>query len=85
MVTNLAIDNPKLTFATVGILAYILRQRGDTRIDIKSLAALGRGGRALVSKALQELETAGFLERKRIQGARGRWHTECIVHEEPLG
>jgi len=83
IVTNLAIDNSKLSFATLGVLVFILRQREGAPIGIKELAGKKRGGRDLVSKALKELEAEGYLERVRLQGPRGRWRTEMIVHDEP--
>jgi hypothetical protein len=43
----------------------------------------GREGQAAVLTALKELETAGYLVRRRLKDARGRWTWEHYVYDSP--
>lgn len=87
---NNLLDDPRLSWAALGLLTWMLRLPPDWEIGgIKRLAAQKRGslrreGRDIIAKCLKELEAAGYLVRERRQDPKtGRWETVTVVRSRP--
>lgn len=81
---NDLVRNPHVSFRARGILAYLLSMPEGWETNSNRLAATSpREGRDAIRTALRELETAGYLTRKREQNAAGQWRTVTIVTDEP--
>jgi hypothetical protein len=79
------ISDDRLSFRALGLLTFILDKPDDWRIDSTSLArGEGREGRDAVRTALTELETAGYLRRKRIRREDGTFDMESTVYDMPV-
>ncbi|MFE6481869.1 hypothetical protein ACFVGN_02835 [Streptomyces sp. NPDC057757] len=70
---------------TVGVAAYILSLPDGSIISIAALCAHFDEGEILISRALRELEAAGYLERRRERGPDGRVRTRTYFHDVPRG
>jgi hypothetical protein len=70
---------------TVGVAAYILSLPDGASVTIAALCAHFSEGEILISRALRELEDAGYLERVRVRDARGAIRTETYFHDVPEG
>lgn len=78
-----ALNDARLSFRARGILAYLLDKPDDWRTNASAVAAAGREGREAVRTALRELETCGYLHRRKWRNLSGQWETEWIVRERP--
>lgn len=84
VIPNDAIQNHALSFKARGVLAYLLSQPDDWRISSGALARLAvHDGRTSIRTALQELETAKYLHRRKTRdpetGQFG-WHHLLFDH-----
>ena len=70
---------------TVGVAAYILSLPDGASVTIAALCAHFSEGEILISRALRELEDAGYLERVRVRDARGAIRTVTYFHDVPAG
>jgi hypothetical protein len=77
------INDGRLSFRALGLLAYILDKPDDWRITAVDLAETHKEGRDAVLTALAELEAAGYLARTKQQDAQGRWSTSSVVTDDP--
>ncbi|MFD8786228.1 helix-turn-helix domain-containing protein [Kitasatospora sp. NPDC059599] len=74
-----------LSWAARGLLSYLLSLPDGAREDIRTLAAKSVEGRATVSRALRELETAGHYIRRTLRDpVTGQVRTVVSVHEVPV-
>lgn len=79
-----AINDRALSFRARGILHWLLDKPDDWSVRSEAIAnESAREGREAVRTALTELEAAGYLVRRRVQGPDGRWATETTVYEDP--
>lgn len=83
MVRNSTARDSRLSFRARGLLTFILSQPDDWTCESDELAEHGTEGRDAVRTALKELETAGYLTRRKYQDDRGHWRTESTVNELP--
>lgn len=83
-VNRAAVNDHRLSFRARGVLVWLLDKPDDWRVDSVQIASATTEGRDAVRTALRELETLGYIERYRHHGERGRWVTECVVHEQPV-
>jgi hypothetical protein len=70
---------------TVGVAVYILSLPDGAPVSIAALCAHFTEGEILISRALRELEAAGYLERRRERGADGRVRTRTFAYDLPGG
>ncbi|WP_105972261.1 hypothetical protein [Streptomyces geranii] len=70
---------------TVGVAAYILSVPDGARVSIAALCAHFDEGEILISRALRELEAAGYLERRRVRGPNGKVRTQTCFYDVPRG
>ncbi|RII13139.1 hypothetical protein DSC45_24445 [Streptomyces sp. YIM 130001] len=68
---------------TIGVAAYILSLPDGSPVSIRALCAHFTEGEILISRALRELETAGYLERRRERTAMGNVRTRTFFHTDP--
>ncbi|CAL9493260.1 hypothetical protein SUDANB126_03286 [Streptomyces sp. enrichment culture] len=69
----------------VGVAVYILPLPTGTPVTIAALCAHFTEGEILISRALRELEAAGYLERRRERLPSGRIRTRTYFHDVPGG
>jgi hypothetical protein len=81
IVPNATARDHALSYTARGILAYLLSLPSGTREDIHTLSAKSVEGRKAVAAALTELETRGYLARKRIRGEAGKLTTEVVLYD----
>ncbi|WLW53069.1 hypothetical protein [Streptomyces sp. YU58] len=70
---------------TIGVAAYILSLPDGAIVSIAALCAHFDEGEILISRALRELETAGYLERRRERGPDGKVRTRTYFFDVPRG
>ncbi|NEA85151.1 hypothetical protein G3I38_00395 [Streptomyces sp. SID7958] len=70
---------------TVGVAVYILSLPTGTPVSISALCAHFTEGEILISRALRELEAAGYLERRRERLPSGRIRTRTYFYDVPGG
>ena len=70
---------------TIGVAAYILSLPDGSPVSIAALCAHFSEGEILISRALRELEAAGYLERRRERTPTGPIRTRTYFHDIPRG
>ncbi|MFE1455602.1 hypothetical protein ACFW7K_11450 [Streptomyces sp. NPDC058735] len=70
---------------TIGVAAYIASLPDGTPVSITALCAHFSEGEILISRALRELEAAGYLERRRERLPSGHIRTRTYFYDVPGG
>lgn len=70
---------------TVGVAVYILSLPTGTPVSIAALCGHFTEGEILISRALRELEAAGYLERRRERLSTGQIRTRTYFYDVPGG
>ncbi|WP_097223113.1 MULTISPECIES: hypothetical protein [unclassified Streptomyces] len=70
---------------TVGVAAYIASLPDGTSVTITALCEHFSEGEILMSRALRELESAGYLERRRERTPTGQVRTRTYFYDVPRG
>lgn len=70
---------------TVGVAAYISSLPDGSSVTIPALCQHFSEGEILISRALRELEAAGYLERRRERTATGHVRTRTYFYDVPGG
>ncbi|MFD7696511.1 hypothetical protein [Streptomyces sp. NPDC059805] len=70
---------------TIGVAAYISSLPDGSPVSIAALCAHFSEGEILISRALRELEAAGYLERRRERTPKGQVRTRTFFHDVPAG
>ncbi|WP_435243669.1 hypothetical protein [Streptomyces cucumeris] len=70
---------------TIGVAAYIASLPDGTPVSIAALCEHFTEGEILISRALRELESAGYLERRRERGTGGVIRTRTYFYDVPGG
>ncbi|MET8012328.1 hypothetical protein ABZU86_26520 [Streptomyces sp. NPDC005271] len=70
---------------TIGVAAYILSLPDGAPVSIAALCEHFTEGEILISRALRELESAGYLERRRERGPGGVIRTRTYFYDVPGG
>ncbi|MGW1255745.1 hypothetical protein ACWD5Q_11280 [Streptomyces sp. NPDC002513] len=68
---------------TVGVAAYIASLPDGSRVSIAALCEHFTEGEILISRALRELEEAGYLERRRERTPTGQVRTRTYFYDVP--
>ncbi|MBT3152260.1 hypothetical protein HTV45_15435 [Streptomyces sp. CHD11] len=70
---------------TIGVAVYIASLPDGAPVSITALCAHFTEGEILISRALRELEAAGYLERRRVRLPTGRIRTRTYFYGVPGG
>ncbi|MFF7472515.1 hypothetical protein [Streptomyces sp. NPDC008092] len=70
---------------TVGVAAYVLSLPDGSSVTISALCEHFTEGEILISRALKELEEAGYLERRRERTSTGQIRTRTYFYDVPGG
>ncbi|RRR64999.1 hypothetical protein EHS43_45730, partial [Streptomyces sp. RP5T] len=70
---------------TVGVAAYISSLPDGAPVSITALCEHFSEGAILISRALRELEDAGYLERRRERTSTGQVRTRTYFYDVPGG
>lgn len=85
VMSNYHLDDQRLTLKAVGLLSKILRLPDDWDYTVSGLSRICREGRDAIRTALEELEEAGYIERRQTHDGGGQFGgNEYVVHETPL-
>ena len=85
VLSNHHLRNSELSLRAKGLLSQILSLPEDWDYTIAGLAAINKEGKDAVRAAVQELEKAGYIERRQTTGAGGKFGgNEYVVHEHPV-
>ncbi|MEV5436671.1 hypothetical protein AB0K80_11645 [Streptomyces sp. NPDC052682] len=80
-----AIAQRRGSAVTVGVAAYISSLPDGSPVSIAALCAHFSEGEILISRALRELEAAGYLERRRERTPTGQVRTRTYFYDVPGG
>jgi hypothetical protein len=83
-IPNGTLEDPRLSLDTRGLLAFLLSKPEDWIIRASQIRRDFGIGQVVQQRIFRELERAGYLERKVLQGRDGRWTTGIIIHRESL-
>lgn len=85
VMSNHHLRNPNLSLRAKGLLSQILSLPENWDYTIAGLAAINKEGKDAVRVAVQELEKAGYIERRQTMGDGGKFSgNEYVVYEEPV-
>ncbi|MFF9146284.1 hypothetical protein ACF1BN_15630 [Streptomyces sp. NPDC014861] len=82
-VSTAMLHHPELSFLARGIGGYITSLPEGAEITIRALASKAREGEIRVAGALRELESQGYLARRRVRLPDGRLVTHTSWHRVP--
>ncbi|MDT0448645.1 helix-turn-helix domain-containing protein [Streptomyces hesseae] len=83
VVGNHLAQHPDLSAVAIGLGVYIQSLPDGAAVGIKDLTRRFREGEITIARALRELETAGYLERKPERMATGRMVTHTSWYDRP--
>lgn len=83
IISNQVLTDERISFRAKGILVFLLGKPDNWQVSERHLATLGPEGVTAVRGALQELESAGYILRRRRQAANGRFEWDSVVYDEP--
>lgn len=85
IIPNGVAEDMRLTFEARGVLCYLLAKPNDWRVEIRDLMRSGGIGRDKVYRILNELLSAGYIERRRNRNENGTIsEVEYIVYDDPV-
>lgn len=84
VISNETLQDERLSYKATGLLAYLLSMPDDWRVNREDLADRKTDGVAAVRSALNELDSAGYLVRRRKRLSNGTFETTLEVHERPV-
>lgn len=83
-VSNVALQDSRLSWRARGILAFVLSMPPDQTLTAKWLESQAPDGREAVRGALRELARYGYYHRERHKGPRGIWVWDQVLSDAPL-
>ena len=85
VMSNHHFKNKNLSLKAKGLLSLMLSLPDDWNYSIKGFVTLNKDGRDSVMAALKELESEGYIVRRRLRNAKGQAaDTEYIISETPM-
>ena len=82
-IRNGIIDDHRMTFKATAVLIYILSKPDNWRTSTRHLASVKKEGIDAVRTAMTELESAGYVQRRRYQDEAGKWCYDTLVYDTP--
>ena len=73
MIDNKVLRNKQLSLQAKGLLILMLSQSESWQFSVKGLAAICKEGKDAIRGAVRELEAAGYLVRRQITDASGKY------------
>jgi hypothetical protein len=83
VVGNHLAQHPRLSAVAIGLAVHIQSLPDGAPVSVKALAARFPEGETTVRKALNELQAAGYLERRRVPLGGGRFATRSVAYDRP--
>lgn len=84
VVDSRTVDDERLSFRARGLLVWLLNKPDNWTVNSNAIKSRGREGRDAIRTALNELESAGYLQRRTTRDPKtGRVSTEQNVLEHP--
>ena len=83
IIGNDVLRDKRLSFRARGVLTYLLSMPDNWQTSSERIAKESTEGRDAIRAALRELESAGYLVRRRYQDDAGRWKTELLIWDHP--
>ncbi|WP_405482074.1 hypothetical protein [Streptomyces sp. NBC_00009] len=83
MVGNHLAQHPRLSAVAIGFGVHIQSLPDGASVTVKSLTLRFREGETTVRRALNELQPAGYLERRRVALGGGRVATRTFFYDRP--
>ena len=83
VVSNIPLNDFRLSWEASGMMAYLLSKPDDWQVRMTDLTKQRSAGRDKVKRIFKELETYGYLTRKRVGGAGGKFEWITTIHEIP--
>lgn len=84
IIPNAAARDRQLSFKARGLLAYMLSMPDDWSATRDELAKASPDGVTAIRSALDELQTLGYIERRRLRSAGGKWTWVLEVRNAPV-
>lgn len=83
--TNKCIQDNSLSFEARGLLHYLLSKPDNWEVRKEDLIAQSpNGGDYVIRRILKELETAGYIYRKKMRNSDGTWAWVTLIFDRPL-
>ncbi|RIH82648.1 hypothetical protein [Calidithermus roseus] len=80
---NATLNDARLSWEALGMLAYLVSKPTDWQVRVADLTRRPGSGRDRTYRILEELARNGYLERRQLKDARGRFTgREYLVHDE---
>jgi len=84
MISKEPLHNSVLSFKAKGLLTYLLSLPEDWQVNIAHLTKVSSDGKSSVRSAIEELEKAGYIEKRQAKSENGRFQKiEYFVYENP--
>ncbi|WUH93598.1 GntR family transcriptional regulator [Streptomyces sp. NBC_00433] len=83
VVGNHLAQHPHLSAVAIGLAVYIQSLPDGAPVSVKALAAHFPEGEVTVRRAMNELQAAGYLERRRVPLGGGRFATRAFAYDRP--
>lgn len=77
------VNDKRLSYKAVGLLAYLLSKPDNWTVNIKHLSKQHKDGKASVESGLKELEKYNYLHRYKKRNKKGQYEWESVVTEIP--
>ncbi len=85
VMSNYHLNDRRLSLKAIGLLSRILSLPPDWDYTVEGLAAICLEGKSAVRGAIEELESAGYIERRQLHKDDGTFGgNEYVVHERPI-
>ena len=85
VMSNHHLRDKRLTLKAKGLLSQMLSLPEDWDYTLAGLAYINRESKDAIRSAVEELEKAGYLERRQTNDCRGQFScNEYVIHEFPV-
>lgn len=83
IISNKLLTDERLSWEARGVLGYLLSKPATWKIRRTDLVRQSPAGETKIRRVLKELETFGYLVRRRIRTTSGAFDYESRIYEEP--